>query len=185
MCPLSNPLYLCIKLFIMHFLCIYAVRPCQVQDVISQHLFKLSTQFFQYNKTHDLFSDQHLCQVAPKLSLSSERVMMSCETHGGVLSFTSEVLTGQCLSRNPIRNPSIRSQHRLGLCSCLKEFLMLWVRQSLKDRQQEAERHLRYLALLSSANDHHIITYISNESLYFSLSNHINDFIIIIISLQL
>ena len=72
MCPLSNPLYLCIKLFIMHFLCIYAVRPCQVQDVISQHLFKLSTQFFQYNKTHDLFSDQHLCQVAPKLQSRSQ-----------------------------------------------------------------------------------------------------------------
>ena len=29
-----------------------------------------------------------------------------------------------------------------------------------KDRQQEAERHSRYLALLSSSNPHNIIAYI-------------------------
>ena len=71
MYPLSNPLYLHIKLFIMHFLCIYAVRPYHIQEVISQHLFELSTKFFQYLKPHDLFSDHYLCQVAPKLQSRS------------------------------------------------------------------------------------------------------------------
>ena len=65
MYPLSNPLYLYIKLFVLHFLCIHAVRACYIQEVISQHLFELSTSFFQYSKAHGVFSDHHLCPVAP------------------------------------------------------------------------------------------------------------------------
>ena len=50
----------------MPFLCIKAVQPCHIQEVISQHLFGISTKFFHYLKAHDLLSDHHLCQVAPK-----------------------------------------------------------------------------------------------------------------------
>ena len=65
--PSIQPFTLYIKLFIMHFLCIWAVRPCHILKVISRHLFKISTKFFQYSKAHGLLSDHHLCQVAPKL----------------------------------------------------------------------------------------------------------------------
>ena len=68
MYPIFHPLYLYIKL---HFLCIQAVRPCHIQEVISQHLFGISTKFFQHSKAHDLLSDYHLCQVAPKLQSRS------------------------------------------------------------------------------------------------------------------
>ena len=44
----------------MHYLCIYAVGPCHIQEVISQHLFGISTKFFQYSKAHDLLSDASL-----------------------------------------------------------------------------------------------------------------------------
>ena len=71
MYALSNPLSSYIKLFIMHFLCIYAVQPCHIQEVISQHLFELPTKFFQYSNAHDLLSDHRLCQVAPKLKSRS------------------------------------------------------------------------------------------------------------------
>ena len=70
MYPLSNPLYLYIKLFIMLFFCIYTVRPCPIQEVISLHLFGLHTKFLQYSKAHDLLSDHHLCQIAPELHIN-------------------------------------------------------------------------------------------------------------------
>ena len=60
--PSIQPFVLNIKLYIMHFLCIRAVRPCHVQEVISRHLFGISTQFFQYSKAHDLFLDHHSTQ---------------------------------------------------------------------------------------------------------------------------
>ena len=34
MYPIFHPVYMYIKLFIMHFLCIHAVRPCRIQEVI-------------------------------------------------------------------------------------------------------------------------------------------------------
>ena len=91
MYPLSSPLYLYIQLYIkLHFLCIYCVRPCHIQQVISQHLFELSTQLFQYSKTHDLFSDHHLCQVAPKLQSSNlinlRSFILHCSYHENLLS---------------------------------------------------------------------------------------------------
>ena len=61
-----QPFVLYIKLFIMHFLCIKDVRHCHIQEVISQHLFGISTKFFQYSKAHALLLDHHLCQVVPK-----------------------------------------------------------------------------------------------------------------------
>ena len=61
-----QPFVLYIKLFMMHFLCILAGRPCHIQEVISQHLIGISTKFFQYSKAHALLSDHHLCQVVPK-----------------------------------------------------------------------------------------------------------------------
>ena len=57
-----QPFVLYIKLFIMHFLCIKDVRHCHIQEVISQHLFGISTKFFQYSKAHALLLDQ----VVPK-----------------------------------------------------------------------------------------------------------------------
>ena len=74
MYPIFHPLYLYIKLFIMHFLCIQAVRPCHIQKFISQHLFEISTKFFQYSRTHDLLSHHHIYQVAPKLQSRSHLV---------------------------------------------------------------------------------------------------------------
>ena len=35
----------------MHFLCIFAVRTCHIQEVISQHLFGISIKFFQFSKS--------------------------------------------------------------------------------------------------------------------------------------
>ena len=36
--------------------------PCHIQEVISQHLFGISTTFFQYSKAHNynLLSDHHI-----------------------------------------------------------------------------------------------------------------------------
>ena len=67
-----------IKLFIMHFSCIRTVRPCHIQEVVSQQIFGISTQFFQYSKAHDLFLDHHLCQVAPKLQSRSHIYIYTC-----------------------------------------------------------------------------------------------------------
>ena len=61
-----QPFVLYMKLFIMHFLCIKDVRPCHIQEVISQHLFGIFTKFIQYSKAHALLLDHHLCQVVPK-----------------------------------------------------------------------------------------------------------------------
>ena len=44
----------------------------------------------------------------------------------------------------------------------------------LKDRQQEAEGHSRYLALLSISDRHNII--IPNDSLNVCLSNHVQGY---------
>ena len=49
-----QPFVLYIKLFIIHFLCVKDVRPCHIQEVISQHLFGIFTKFFQYSKAHAL-----------------------------------------------------------------------------------------------------------------------------------
>ena len=57
--------------YILHFV---IVRPCHIQKVISQHLFGISTKFFQYSKAHALLSDRHLCQVAPKLQSRSGKL---------------------------------------------------------------------------------------------------------------
>ena len=40
-------------------------------SIISQHLFGISTKFFQYSKPQNLLSDHHLCQVAPELQTRS------------------------------------------------------------------------------------------------------------------
>ena len=45
--PSIQPFVLYIKLIIMDFLCNWAVRPCHIQEVISQHLFGISTKFFK------------------------------------------------------------------------------------------------------------------------------------------
>ena len=71
-----QPFVLYIKLFMMHFLCIKAVRPCHIQEVISQHLIGISTTFCQYSKAHALLSDHHLCQVVPKWQSRSHIVIM-------------------------------------------------------------------------------------------------------------
>ena len=73
--PSIQRFVLYIKQFIMHFLGFYAVRPCRIQEVVSQHLFGISTKFFQYSKAHYLLSDHHLCQVAPKLQSRSPILM--------------------------------------------------------------------------------------------------------------
>ena len=55
----------------MHFfLCIWAVKPNHIQEVISQHLIEISTKCCQYSNAYDLLSD-HLCQVVPKLQSRS------------------------------------------------------------------------------------------------------------------
>ena len=60
----------------MHFLCIQAVQLCHIQEVISQHLYGISTKFFQYSKAYDLLSDHHLCQVAPKSQNRSQMILV-------------------------------------------------------------------------------------------------------------
>ena len=55
----------------MHFVCIWAVRPCHIQEIVSQHLFVIPPNVFQCSKAHDLLSDHHLYQVVPKLQSRS------------------------------------------------------------------------------------------------------------------
>ena len=67
-----------------------------------------------------------------------------------------------------------------------KSLLQSRRKDAIKDRQHQAERHLHYLTLLSTYVLQSIIYYyIPNESLYFYLSNHINEIMIKFIFLKL
>ena len=44
--------------------------------VISQHLLRVATKFFQYSRAFDLLLDHHTCQVAPKLQSRSHFVFL-------------------------------------------------------------------------------------------------------------
>ena len=67
-----------------------------------------------------------------------------------------------------------------GIFTFLYVIIECFGKRTIKDRQQEAERHSRHLTLLSSYVRQSIISYIPNDSLYLCPYYHINDIIIII-----
>ena len=64
MYPIFRPLYLYINCSYCIF---YVLRLSDPVTFKKSYLFGISTKYFQYPKAHELLSDHHLCQLAPRL----------------------------------------------------------------------------------------------------------------------
>ena len=110
----------------MHFLRIYVCPTLCIQEVISQHLYGISTKFFQYSKDYDLLSDHHLCQVAPKsqsrshFELDGPKLTYSYICSLAVVKFTD------CTTQSKIPRESTKKQisHQIIISGMIWEFLM-------------------------------------------------------------